>query len=72
MSTFSRQHYLFAAQWLKDNIPSEQYRADMVDTMSRMFKSDNPRYNEVQFYENAGVIDWLVETNQIFDPRETT
>ena len=68
MSTFSRAHYLYAAKWLRDNIPSEQYRADIVEQFSKMFKVDNPRFDEVQFYRNSGVIDWLVENNLIFDP----
>ena len=68
MALFSKRHYEYIERWLSTNIKSEQYRADLVTELSKLFNSDNPQFDEVRFYRECGVIPFLVETNQIMDP----
>lgn len=56
MSTFSRQHYLYAAHWLKDNVKPAT-RDEIANYLCRMFHADNTRFNEVLFYIEAGLLE---------------
>lgn len=56
MSHFSRQHYLYAADWLRRNVWAEQRKATVAAAIALMFSEDNPRFEQKLFYENCGII----------------
>lgn len=62
MAHFTKRHYEFTAQSLRERIPSAQYRADIAEALADIFASDNPAFERWRFYTACQVTEYFERT----------